>query len=157
MRVVTVLRMLVYCCLAVPASAQVTFANIRTQALPTVYVLDRAGHETAGQLVSLGDLALVLKTATVTRTFEPSEVSRLDRKGDSLKNGTLIGLAFGVFTAGAMAQGCAHYHCGASVVPYMLFGTGVYAAIGAGIDALIPGRTRIWPGKPAKTPGGTVQ
>ena len=144
MRFMTVLRVLAYCCVAVPAGAQTTFANIRTEALPTLYVTDLTGHQTTGQLVGLTESALTIQTAAATRTFQASEVSHVDRKGDSLKNGTLIGLAVGVVGSGVLAGSCMRYHC-RGIVPFLVLNTGIYTAIGTAIDAAIPGRTRIWP------------
>ena len=69
MRFVTALRVLIYCCLAIPAAAQSTFATVRAEALPTVFVTDLAGQETRGQLVGLTDSAVVVKTEMLTRSF----------------------------------------------------------------------------------------
>jgi hypothetical protein len=153
MRFITVLRLLIYCCVAIPASAQSTFANMRREALPTVFVTDRAGHETRGQLLSMTDAELTVKTDLITRTFTPDEVSVVERKGDSLKNGTLIGLGVGTWAAGMFVAGCvgSHSHCSPWVIPWALGVTGLYTALGAGIDAAIPGRTRIWPGRKVST------
>jgi hypothetical protein len=152
MRAFTIVRVLVYCCVAVPAGAQVTFANLRTAALPTVYVTDVAGQQTSGQLISVSDSALVIRTAAITQTFEPNQVSRLERKGDSLKNGTLIGLAVGVIGSGLMTGACLRAHCGGVAIPYALVNTGIYTAVGAAIDAAISGRTRLWDRSEKKTP-----
>lgn len=81
----------------VPSFARATsFANIRLEGLPAIYVQDQAGRETEGKLVSFTDSALVLSVNRTTQTFAPAQVRRVQRRGDSLKNGTIIGLAFGV-------------------------------------------------------------
>ena len=148
MRYLTLFRVFFYCCLAIPASAQTTFANIRIEALPTVFVTDRAGHEMKGQLLNMTDSELNVKTGPVTRTFTPDEVSRVERKGDSLKNGTLIGLGAGLIGAGAIFHSCLHSrysHCTGSALTGALTWVALHTAIGTAIDAAIPGRTRIWP------------
>jgi hypothetical protein len=148
MRYLTILRVLIYCCVAIPAGAQTTFANARTEALPTVFVTEASGAQLEGQLIGLTESAIVIKTGTLTKTFTPADVKIIERKGDSLKNGALTGLAIGAIGAGFYARSCMHYgHCTAAVVPVMLIGTGLYTAIGTAIDAAIPGRTRIWPGR----------
>ena len=60
-----------------------------------------------------------------------------------------------------VAEMCSEDHdngrsCAGAAVALTLIGTGTYAAIGAGIDALIPGRTPIWPGKSGKSAGIAV-
>jgi hypothetical protein len=69
-----------------------------------VYVLDRTGEETKGRLVSLTGSAVVLQMNSTTRTFNLSDIVRIDRQGDSLKNGAIIGAVFGgvmgIFTGG---------------------------------------------------------
>lgn len=57
----------------------------------TVYVLDRSGAETEGSLVSLTDSAVVVRTDTASRTYDLADVVRIYRKGDSLKNGAIVG------------------------------------------------------------------
>ena len=148
MRFVTMLRVLAYCCVALPAGAQSTFANVRAEALPTVYVTDRTGQATKGQLIGLTDSAIVVQTDTLTKTFAPADVSLIERKGDSLKNGTLIGLAVGVFVATATMFGnCPSHNCAGARLAFALPGIAIYTAIGTAVDAAIPGRTRIWPGR----------
>ena len=148
MRFITALRVFAYCCVAVPASAQATFANVRPEGLPTVFVTDRAGQVTKGQLVGLTDAAIVVKTDLLTRTFAPADVGVIERKGDSLKNGTLIGLAAGLLFAGTMVTSdCPRHNCAGARLAFGLPMIGLYTAIGTAIDAAIPGRTRIWPGR----------
>lgn len=130
------------------------FSTVQLKGMPTVYVEDRSGREVEGRLVSLTESALTINIAGVTRTFTPAEVTKVDRRGDSLKNGALIGAAIGVFTgffgdcprAGTTN---ASEDCPGARVGYVLGGAAIWAGIGAGIDALIPGRTRLWPA-PAK-------
>lgn len=76
-------------------------------------------------------------------------VVRIDRQGDSLKNGAIIGAVIGgvtgALTAGGLAD-CpgAHSPCTGARVAGFFIATGVWTAIGVGIDALIPGRTLLW-------------
>jgi hypothetical protein len=159
MRWMTVLRVLFYSFLAIPASAQTTFAGLNQKGVDTIFVTDRAGHETKGLLVGLTDSTVTVVTAGGPQTFVADDVVRLDRRGDSLKNGALIGMGIGVI---GMLPGLAEGHatcdhaCTGKAVGFVLMAEGLYAAIGAGIDAAIPGRTRIWPLKGSKSGGPII-
>ena len=153
MRLVTALVVLACCAAAVPAGAQATFGQVRAEGSPTVYVTEHSGQETRGQLVTFSESEITIKTGTLTKTFTHDQVSLIERKGDSLKNGALAGVAFGVLpNLFATSEGCSGRPNGCRV-GFFLFGEALYGAIGAGIDALIPGRTRIWPAGPRKGAG----
>ena len=70
---------------------------------------------------------------------------RVSKRGDSLKNGAIIGAVFGG-VAGALA---ASFDDGSAKALGFLAATGFYALVGAGLDALIPGRTTIYEARPA--------
>lgn len=135
-----------------PLRAQ-DFSTVQVKGMPTVYVEDRSGREVEGKLVSLTESALTVNIDGLTRTFTPAEVTKVDRRGDSLKNGALIGAAVGVFTGllgdcpGAGSRNGSK-GCTGARVGYVFGGAAIWAAIGASIDALIPGRTRLWPAAP---------
>jgi hypothetical protein len=80
--------------------------------------------------------------------FGPGDMVRVDLKGDSLKNGALIGVAVGAVMGGLAALGgdCpgAASSCPGARAGFILAGTATWAAIGVAIDALIPGRTPLW-------------
>ena len=69
MRVLTVLRVLVYCCVAVPATAQSTFAGVQVNGHPTLYVTLATGRAFKGKLATLTDDALTIAIKSTTRTF----------------------------------------------------------------------------------------
>ena len=149
-------------CFAGRASAQ-TFSNVQVEGLPTVYVTDRTGQETVGKLVTLTESAIVVRLKdNTTRTFRPDETTLVERRGDSLKNGTIIGAIFGG-VMGTLTGGMGdcpdarnRSHCPGTHVAVAFLATGIWAAIGAGIDAAIPGRTRIWPGTSSTGAGGAL-
>jgi hypothetical protein len=126
-------------------------------AVSTVYVLDDAGVETSGRLLRLNADALVILVDGAERQFDAARVRRIQTRGDSLRNGALIGAIVGValgFVVGGMADcpdGNRGGDCPGSRAALFLVSTGVYAAIGTGIDALIPGRTT-WYEAPASPP-----
>jgi hypothetical protein len=117
--------------------------------LQSVYVLDDTGVETSGRLVGLTPESLVLLVGHSERRFAFEEVVRIQKR-DSLKNGTIIGAAVGA-AMGLVAAGisdcpgdqpggsCPWFRAGA-----LIMSTGLYAGLGAGIDALIPGRTTLY-------------
>jgi hypothetical protein len=125
----------------------------KVKGLPVVYVMDTSGSETKGKLVSWTGSTIVVQTGATMKTFGPGEAARIDLRGDSLKNGALIGAGVGVLFGG-LASGLDCPDCGGSRVGIFLFSVGVYAAIGAGIDALIPGRTHLWSAGMSKSASG---
>lgn len=126
-------------------------SGLRVSALPTVYLLDDMGSETRGTLLSIGQASIVLLVDGSQRRFETEHVRRIYRRGDSLKNGAIIGAVVGV-GMGIVAAGIAdcprdggYGRCSAGAsVGVVLSASAVYAAMGAAIDALIPGRTLIF-------------
>jgi len=147
------------------ANAQDTAARwpgLASSRLSTVYVLDDSGAETSGKLLRLNPDSLVLLVDGHERQFESARVARIQKRGDSLRNGAIIGavvgVALGVVTAGI--SDCPGDHpgggCPGSRAALFLVSTGVYSAIGTGIDALIPGRTTLYeaPKTPPAADGG---
>jgi hypothetical protein len=110
----------------------------------TVYVTEASGKETKGRIVSWTESSIVLQTGTTTKSFAQGEAIRVDLKGDSLKNGALIGAGVGAVLGGLIGGMGDCDGCGGSRVTIALVSVGVYAAIGTALDALIPGRTPLW-------------
>lgn len=118
--------------------------------LSTVYVLDDAGVEVSGTLLRLDPDSLVLLVGGVEHRLEAARVQRIQRRGDSLRNGALIGAAVGA-AMGLIAAGISDCpgsdpggSCPAVRTTAFLVSTGVYTAIGTGIDALVVGRTTVY-------------
>jgi hypothetical protein len=117
--------------------------------LSTVYVLDESGAETSGRLLRLSPDSLVLLVDGTERRFETARVARIQKRGDSLRNGAIIGAVvggvLGIISAGiAECPGRETGGCPGTRATFFLMSTGVYSAIGTGIDALIPGRTTLY-------------
>ncbi len=150
------------------ASAQEAASNwpgLVSSQLSTVYVLDNTGAETSGKLLRLNPDSIVLLVDGAERRFETARVARIQKRGDSLRNGAIIGavvgVAMGILTAGI--SDCPGDHpgggCPGSRAALFLVSTGVYSAIGVGIDALIPGRTTLYEASkapPAAARGGST-
>jgi hypothetical protein len=122
----------------------------------TVYVTDVSGKETKGRLVSWTDSGIVLQTGKITKSFAQGEAVRVDLKGDSLKNGALIGAGVGAVVGGLVGGlGGDCESCGGDRVAAVLVSLGVYAAIGTALDALISGRTPLWRAQASAHAGGS--
>ena len=120
--------------------------------LSTWYVVDRAGRETAGKMVSLTDSSVILDIGTGHRTFTPEQLTRIERRGDSLRDGvitgTLAGAALGVSVALAGLATVGGSSSGSERAAVFLGGgalfAGLGAAVGTALDALRTGRTLLW-------------
>ena len=129
-----------------------TWSGLDSSGLSTVYVLDESGQEVTGKLLRLDRDSLVILVERQELRFEAARVKRLDKRGDSLKNGAYIGALVGV-AMGILAANIADCvddtgrvgSCGAgNQVGFATLSAGLYATIGTGIDALIRGRTTLY-------------
>ena len=118
-----------------------------------VTVVDLAGQETKGRIGKLSPDALTLITSTGSRQLDEKEVAAItQRRDDSLKNGAIIGAVAGAAYFVTAAAIFASIDDGDVLVPTAIAGgvlfTGLGAAAGVGIDALISRRQVIFQ-KPA--------
>lgn len=115
-----------------------------------VSVLDDTGVETSGKLLRLDTDALVLLVGKTERRFEAARVKRIDKRGDSLRNGVIIGAiagaAVGLLGAGladcpgaSPSGGCPGFRTAG-----VLVSGAFYAGVGAFIDARVAGRTTVY-------------
>jgi hypothetical protein len=132
MKIIPILVVLAALMLPLPAGAQ------------TVYVTEASGKETKGRIVNWTGSTIVLQTGTTTRSFAEGEAIRVDLKGDSLKNGALIGAGVGAVMGGLGSSFGDCEGCGGVRVTIVLVSIAFYSAIGTALDALIPGRTPLW-------------
>lgn len=126
----------------------------------TVYVRDRSGAESKGRLLELSSDSLVLLVNGDERRVALGDISRVEKR-DSLKNGFLIGAVVGV-AMGLLSAGISDCpgddpggSCPVARAALALIGPPVYGALGAGIDALIPGRTALYTAPAGGTSRGT--
>jgi hypothetical protein len=152
----------VWCSIMGPrfAMAQQTssFEQLRVLVEPgdTVVVIDADGKATQGKIESLSAASLRLASKGSVREFGQRDAVEIrQRRGDSLKNGAIIGAVTGggLGTLGAVAL-CSHGWCrgnGAEVAAAIVFCTGVGAAAGVGIDALFKPTQTIY-----RAPGQTA-
>ena len=126
--------------------------DLQTRGLSTAFVRDESGVETRGKLLRLDRTSVVLIVDGRDREYDLAHVWSVQKRGDSLKNGAIIGsvvgLGFGLIGS-AMAE-CGSYEegygpCGAGRrLLFAAVSSGVYSLIGIGIDALIPGRATLY-------------
>jgi hypothetical protein len=154
--------------LAAPAAAlaqqpALSFADLGASVKvgSTVFVTDAAGVEREGKLVGLSGSSLALMAGGQTLELPAENVLSLaQRKPDSLKNGALIGFAVGAGLA--VAVGVAAYvtdpgeGSGGAGVVIALVGGAAGAAIGAVVDASIPGKKIVVFQRGARARGSTI-
>jgi hypothetical protein len=117
-----------------PAAAQSTDV--------THFVRLMDGNEVAGRLLKLEPDQAVLLIDQRQMALPLSDVSRIERRGDSLKNGAVIGAAvMGAWCAVICGQGLSS----TSRLPLVVAANAAIGAlIGAGLDAARTGRTTIY-------------
>jgi hypothetical protein len=148
----TVLLMIVAasgCAARAPARS---FADLQHRVSPgaTVYVIDNTGTEVRGRLKDISSAGLILGVDGADRRIAADSVRQVQRYGDSLWNGLLIGMAVatpGMLIADPTYDPCPAdpgRRCANSMVGQRILGIGVTGALGAAIDASIRGRHQIY-------------
>src|SRR3954469_23878916 len=94
---------------AVPAAAQDP-AIVRPRPVGSVYVRSIDGAESQGQLLRLGPETLTILEAGVSHDIPLANITRLQVRGDSVKNGAVIGaVVLGAWCALICPQGLDGY------------------------------------------------
>ena len=110
------------------------------------------GGETRGQLLRLGPDTLTLLEHGSSHDIRLTDVTRIEARGDSVKNGAIIGAAI---LAGWCAIICPQGLDGYSNRDFgyiLAVNTALGALVGAGIDGMHVGRTTIY--QPAEMAAG---
>jgi hypothetical protein len=128
-----------------PVAGQTVAANFdelrfKVKAGDTVYITDDSGRsEQEARVLELSATSLAVSIGGVRRNLVEANVQRIrQRLADSKKNGALIGFLVGAAasTAGAKALESPPGSCsGACVAGNVLYGGGLGALAGLGIDA----------------------
>ena len=130
----------------VAAHAQTLAVNVGD----TVQMTDRSNRQLTGVVRGVGPSALTVDVAGLEQRWALADMRELWRRGDSLKNGVLIGAAAGA--AGGMLGGLAlsslfeeEARAGAGpLASITMLGALIGIGAGAGIDALVRGRTLLY-------------
>jgi len=114
----------------------------------TIYLTDQSGRERSGRIVDLTPTLLTASFDGVPREFQESGILKIrKRQADSLWAGALIGGAIGVgfgIAVASFSEDCSHSTGSSACAGPVLAMTGMSAAIGIGIDALIQGKKVIY-------------
>ena len=133
-------------CLANPALAQspaARFADMRLETDQIVTVTTQGGTEIRGRVSKTDGGTLTLRADDNSYEISEADTRHIDRDGDPVWEGLAIGLAMGGGLGLIGALSCSE--CGGSggaagALAFAGIGTGV----GALIDLLIPGKTRVF-------------
>jgi hypothetical protein len=135
-----------------------TWPAVDPSKLATIYVLDSDGVTTSGRLLRFEPDAVVMLVNGADRRIASTRVRRIERQGDSLRNGALIGAVVGGILGGltAAATDCpgSGSECPAYRIVGPLLSAAFYSAVGTGIDALVPGRTTLYVAADPSTSAG---
>jgi hypothetical protein len=102
-----------------------------------VRVLDKAGNEIKGRVVSATGTELVLKVSKSQRTIAVRDIARIARNGDSVWDGAAIAVAIGL-GASAVPQDAGDPctgHCFRNSAGGEVVGLAILAGFGAWIDS----------------------
>ena len=126
-----------------PLAAQDT-PRIQGHPPGAVYVRSVDGAERRGQLLRLGPDSLTILEQGTSHDIRLTDITRIDARGDSVKNGAIIGaIVLGAWCALICPQGLDGYSD--NQFPYVLgVNIALGAAVGAGIDGMHVGRTIIY-------------
>jgi hypothetical protein len=116
-----------------------SFADLRSYVSigETVFVTNPAGKIVKGKVQRISDTILFLQSGSHDLALPERDVQRVARRGHTLRNGALIGLAAG-FVAGAgwaASQPCS-VTCFSSTGGVLAFG-GLFGSIGLGTGAVV--------------------
>jgi hypothetical protein len=138
--------------LAQPSEADYSKLSRRVDEGDTVFVTTRTEGLIEGRLVRLAPEAIIVASEQGERTVAFSDVGWIEKRGDPVWNGGLIGagiLGFGMM--GGAGASCSP-DCATQVPQATAVGVAVGAAIGALVDWMIPGRTLLSGQRPRARP-----
>jgi hypothetical protein len=127
-----------------------SFSDLQQRVRPghTVFVIDDTGSETKGKVVEISASDLTLDVNGVRRPMDSASIRQVQRYGDSLWNGLLIGIAVGI--PGAVISDSGSQPCEDDPQKRCAYGQGRFlvlammGALGAGIDALSRSRHQVY-------------
>jgi hypothetical protein len=131
-----------------PASAQPSLDRLKIAIGDRVEVTERTGVITTGVLTDVSDTMV----QAGNREFPIGTVLKVDRRGDSLWSGFIIGAGLGLILSPIAQEGCLH----GSSVPCVIAPMLVYGGIGALIDLGHEGSTTIYRAAPGGAKGARI-
>lgn len=121
---------------ALPTRAQSDPTRLKLAIGDTVDVTERTGVITTGVLTNVTASAI----EAGNREFPVDSILKVQRRGDSVWSGVLIGMGVGLLVSPGTAEGCLH----GSKTPCVLLSMGVYGGFGALLDFAHEGKTTIY-------------
>ncbi len=121
----------------------------------SLFVTTRTEGEMRGRLVRLSPDEIVVASTHGNQTIPFSNIGWIEKRGDPLWNGALIGAGFLGFSMMAGASASCSPDCSSQVPQALGVGADIGAVIGALIDRMIPGRTRVYGSLPAAADAGS--
>ena len=150
----TALAALVVVVTALPARAQQPFADVQHVLRPgdTVYLTDMTNNQIRGRLAWMDASMLRLTVNGTEREWPATAVWRLERRGDSVKDGARRGVLTGAVVGGVLGAiaGATWANSGSGSTPLGgalglgMVGAGLGLGIGITIDAVVQGRTPVY-------------
>jgi hypothetical protein len=131
-----------------PASAQTSLDRLKIAIGDQVELTERTGVITTGVLTDVTDTTV----QAGNREFPIGTVLKVDRRGDSLWSGFIIGAGVGLILSPIAQEGCLH----GSTVPCVIGPMLIYGGIGALIDMGHEGKTTIYRAAPAAGKGAHI-
>ena len=107
-----------------------------------VYVRTTNGAELQGEFISATSRALTISPGGRSTSVDVDHIAQIWKRGDSLRNGAIIGAVIGV--AGAIGGQSECSDCSGRVAAGIFLGAPIWAGIGALIDRQHVGRTLIY-------------
>ena len=114
----------------------------------TVYVTTHTAGEIRGRLVHLSADSVVVASGAHPQAISFRDIGWIEKRGDPLWNGALIGGGLLAFPMMAGASASCSPDCSSAVPAAFAVGLGIGAGIGALIDSIIPGRTLVYGHRP---------
>lgn len=102
-----------------------------------LHVLDTSGKEWTGPLVEVTDQSIVLTVQGARRSIDRATVRRVEKDGDSVRNGAVTGAAVG--SGIGLISGCRE-----GIAVCVVGGALIYGGIGILVDFFKKGRTRLY-------------
>ena len=124
----------------------------------TLTITDNAGVRVRGKLVQISTSSLMLDASRTLYQFKESDIERIERRGDSLMNGALIGAAGAIASTLLVCRSMEPWKVclnNPNIAPWFLTGA-VGAGMGVGIDALIRGDRVLYARPQASQPSVSV-
>jgi len=147
MKRLTIAALLLLACSA-PARAQADLRRLKLAIGDSVEVTERNGVITTGVLTDVSSATV----QAAFRDFPLDTVLKVDRRGDSVWDGFIIGAGVGLLLSPISQEGC----LSGSKVPCVLVPMLFYGGIGAWIDHEHEGKTTIYRAAPSAGKGAHV-